>query len=54
MCCKLASIWMIKCEGDAKTKVHQDPHLLYPLDISSEYVAGFVNAEPEMQISTIS
>jgi len=38
----------------AKRKEHQDPRLLYPLDISSEYVVDVLNAEPEMQISTVS
>lgn len=37
----------------AKRKEHRDPHLLYPLDISSEYVVDVSSAEPEMQISSI-
>jgi hypothetical protein len=39
---------------DANRKEHRDPHLPYPLDISLEYVADFLSAEPEIQISTIS
>lgn len=36
-------------EGAAKTKVHQDPHLPFPLDISWECVADVSSAKPEMQ-----
>jgi hypothetical protein len=46
------SIWMNENEEVAKTKVDQDPHCL--LNIYWEYVAGVLNAEPEMQNFIIS